>query len=376
MSNIQLVQCVECRMFRPSSSVVSGNFTCDRCVLVSTLTEKITALEERIQTLERVRESESSVISVADSLGAAGGDSQSPTLALEPSQRGEWVTTRRHTHAAKAKAKAKASPPEDTTPALHVSNRFAPLSDSPTEKPGRTLVIGDSIMRHVKLARPLGAPAAVVRCIPGARAPDIEGNLRALGQHSFSKIVVHAGANDIRLCLEPNKKSLTSKALTVNETITDQEFDILCLTETWIKQDEYVALNEATPPGYSYIHQPRLTGRGGGVAVIYNDKLTIVQKHVHKFKAFECLYSNITSIDTNIKSAQPIPLIIIYRARGPYSEFLCEFADFLSNLVVSVDKALIAGDFNIHFENPEDPLRTAFMSILDSLGVDQCVVGH
>uniref|UniRef100_A0AAQ6IM46 SGNH hydrolase-type esterase domain-containing protein n=1 Tax=Anabas testudineus TaxID=64144 RepID=A0AAQ6IM46_ANATE len=54
-------------------------------------------------------------------------------------------------------------------------------------------------MRHVKLARPLGAPAAVVRCIPGARVPDIEGNLRALGQHSFSKIVIHAGANDIRL---------------------------------------------------------------------------------------------------------------------------------------------------------------------------------
>uniref|UniRef100_A0AAQ6IN95 SGNH hydrolase-type esterase domain-containing protein n=1 Tax=Anabas testudineus TaxID=64144 RepID=A0AAQ6IN95_ANATE len=199
MTNIQLVQCVECRMFRPSSSVVSDNFTCDRCVLVSTLTEKITALEERIQTLERVRESESSVISVEDSLGAAGGDSQSPTPALEPSQRGEWVTTRRHTRAAKAKAKAKASPPEHTTPALHVSNRFAPLSDSPAEKPGRTLVIGDSIMRHVKLARPLGAPAAVVRCIPGARVPDIEGNLRALGQHSFSKIVVHAGANDIRL---------------------------------------------------------------------------------------------------------------------------------------------------------------------------------
>ncbi|XP_060775023.1 uncharacterized protein LOC132884939, partial [Neoarius graeffei] len=81
----------------------------------------------------------------------------------------------------------------------HVSNRFALLSDAPTEKPERALVIGDSIIRHMKLAQPLGAPAALVRCIPGARAPDIAGNLRVLGKHRFSKIVIHAGANDIRL---------------------------------------------------------------------------------------------------------------------------------------------------------------------------------
>ncbi|KAK3566959.1 hypothetical protein QTP86_007009 [Hemibagrus guttatus] len=54
-----------------------------------------------------------------------------------------------------------------------MSNRFALLSEAPTEKPERALVIGDSVLRHVKLARLLGAPAAQVSCIPGARAPDI-----------------------------------------------------------------------------------------------------------------------------------------------------------------------------------------------------------
>ena len=119
-------------MFRQASSVVSDKFTCDRCLLVSTLTEKIVALEERIQTLERVSKSESSV-PVAESLDATGEVSQPPTPALEPLQQGEWVTTRRHTRSAKAaakapaKAKAKASPPEHAT-ALHVPNRFALLS--------------------------------------------------------------------------------------------------------------------------------------------------------------------------------------------------------------------------------------------------------
>ncbi|KAK3525980.1 hypothetical protein QTP70_011773 [Hemibagrus guttatus] len=40
-----------------------------------------------------------------------------------------------------------------------MSNSFALLSEAPAEKPERALVIGNSILRHVKLARPLGAPA-------------------------------------------------------------------------------------------------------------------------------------------------------------------------------------------------------------------------
>ncbi len=133
----------------------------------------------------------------------------------------------------------------------------------------------------------------------------------------------------------------------------------MCLTETWTKPNEYIALNQASPPGYSYVHQPRSTGRGG-FGLIHSGNLVVTQKPSHKFFSFEILYTSITYVATKNKS---IPLIIIYRPPGPYTEFLSEFADFVSNLVVSVNKALIVCDFNIYFDNPEDPLRTAVVSI-------------
>lgn len=75
----------------------------------------------------------------------------------------------------------------------------------------QTLVIGDSITRNIRLAQP-----ATVHCVPGARATDIEANLRVLastrakakatakahGAHTddrYENIVIHVGTNDVRL---------------------------------------------------------------------------------------------------------------------------------------------------------------------------------
>ncbi len=47
--------------------------------------------------------------------------------------------------------------------------------------------------------------------------------------------------------------------------------DVLCLTETWLKPNYYIGLNESTPPSYCYKHKPRQTGCGGGVQRIHVD---------------------------------------------------------------------------------------------------------
>ncbi len=58
--------------------------------------------------------------------------------------------------------------------------------------------------------------------------------------------------------------------------ITDHNVDVLCLTETWLKPNDYITLNESTPQDFGYKHEPRLKSKGG-VAVIYSNIFRITK---------------------------------------------------------------------------------------------------
>ncbi len=84
---------------------------------------------------------------------------------------------------------------------------------------------------------------------------------------------------------------------------------------------------------------------------------------------------NVTLLDMQNKSVLSLSLATVYRPPGPYTDFLKELADFLSDLFVNVDKALIVGDFNIHVDNTNDPLGLAFADLINSFGVKKNVNG-
>ncbi len=124
-----------------------------------------------------------------------------------------------------------------------------------------------------------------------------------------------------------------------------------------------------------YKYEPRQTGCGGGVATIYSDILNVTQKTGYRFNSFEILMLNVTLSDMQNKSVLSLALATVYRPPGPYTDFLKEFADFLSDLLVNADKALIVGDFNIYVDNPNDALGLAFTDLINSFGVEQNVTG-
>ncbi len=84
---------------------------------------------------------------------------------------------------------------------------------------------------------------------------------------------------------------------------------------------------------------------------------------------------NVTLSDMQNKSVLSLALATVYRPPGPYTDFLKEFADFLSDLLVTVDKALIVGDFNIHVDNTNDALGLVFTDLINSFGVKQNITG-
>ncbi len=121
-----------------------------------------------------------------------------------------------------------------------------------------------------------------------------------------------------------NIQSLTPKEVIVNEIITDNSFDVLCLTETWLKTNDYFGLNESTPPSYCYKHEPRQTGRGGGVATIYSDILNVTQKTGYRFISFEILMLNVTLMQNKSVSCSGY-CVQTARAIYRFSKRICRF---------------------------------------------------
>ena len=147
-------------MFSIAFSDGNIGFICDKCKETVRLTEKISELETRIQTLiEESKDSTRDLDTILDAPSIVNSLHDSVPAEVEPVQQGRWVTVRdRHS--------SRGSKNHSSVP-IPITNRFAPLSETPTENHvDCALVIGDSITRNVKIE----TPANIVHMLAGSQS--------------------------------------------------------------------------------------------------------------------------------------------------------------------------------------------------------------
>ncbi|XP_043929829.1 uncharacterized protein LOC122804195 [Protopterus annectens] len=137
-----------------------------------------------------------------------------------------------------------------------------------------------------------------------------------------------------------NIRSICNKISQLHALLEIHNFDILCLTETWLKPA--IKDIEITPPGYSIVRLDRSTKKGGGVAIIYrtNLKLTLLDLSFSQNYNAEIICSKI-----QINNSKAINIICAYIPPGNNIPTLEHILEQISNKLPQ--ETLFLGEFNI-----------------------------
>ena len=108
-----------------------------------------------------------------------------------------------------------------------------------------------------------------------------------------------------------NCQSIKNKTDHIFDTIYDNKFSMMFLTETWIQMNgDDPHLGHSTPNGYHSIHRSRTTGkRGGGVGVILQDCIKTVD-NTSAFKTYDSF--ELLAIES-IQNGSPVRYYLIER---------------------------------------------------------------
>ena len=99
---------------------------------------------------------------------------------------------------------------------------------------------------------------------------------------------------------------------------------------------------DIAPPGFQVLHQPRGSStdkRGGGVAIIHRNDISVQQLDVGTPTEFEVLVARLTLRPTNH--------VTVYRPPSAVTRLFCDqLVNILDQLVTAKQRFVVCGDFN------------------------------
>lgn len=177
-----------------------------------------------------------------------------------------------------------------------------------------------------------------------------------------------------------NCRSIRNKVAGVLDIIKDNEVDICCLQETYLRKADGSIISEIKDSGLDILtfRKSFYSTHGGGVAILSKksikvDRVPGVFQHT-SFESIECL---IATKEENIR------LVNIYRTPStvknhqPLSVFNNELSNYLDKLSTLPGHVVLVGDFNIHVEDVNSTNYTKntldFINILSEHELEQLV---
>lgn len=171
-----------------------------------------------------------------------------------------------------------------------------------------------------------------------------------------------------------NIRSINKKSSIIYDLLTSNQLDLFCITETWHESSDSPALLSSIPSNYSFFDVPRPAlfplshkhSSYGGVCLIYNKKFSSSFDNTLKFESFECLFSHFKSFSYNFI------IVVIYRPpKSSLSNFIDDFYKLSEHLFSLSLPFFILGDFNLHFNDPNNFYVSKFLDIINLFNLKQ-----
>ena len=170
-----------------------------------------------------------------------------------------------------------------------------------------------------------------------------------------------------------NVQSIKNKEILIMDYIIENRIDMCIITETCLSDgdDIWISTSDFSKHNYSITVANRQNRRGGGLALIYKTTQKFTSSKKGTARSFEYVIWKLTVQSTSI-------IIIalyhpLYSEKNPITNtmFINDITELLTEVLSQHQNIILAGDFNIHINNQEDPEGNILMDTMTALGLQQ-----